>query len=221
MTSLSDPAAPAPGRLLRFDGAERIVHWANATLFLFLLFTGLVLSFGPLSALIGRRDVVKHLHVYAGLALPVPVVLGLAGRWGRALRADVRRLNRWLDDDRRWLRSLSRDRSVRLGKFHPGQKLNAAFTAGAIPVMLLTGSIMRWYHPFPLGWRTGATFVHDWVATILLFTIAGHILKAVSDPDALRAMWGGDVSEGWAGRHHPRWRDEAAAAAARTPETLR
>jgi formate dehydrogenase subunit gamma len=199
-------------RLARFDGAERVVHWANAALFLWLLLTGLVLSFGPLSALVGRREVVKTLHVYVGLLLPVPVVLGLAGRWGAALRADVGRLNRWLAGDLRWLRSLSRDRAARaeFGKFHPGQKLNAAFTAGAIPVMLLTGSVMRWYHPFPLGWRTGATFVHDWVATLLLFTIAGHIIKGASDPEALRGMTGGDVSARWARRHHPLWADEPA-----------
>lgn len=32
-----------------------------------------------------------------------------------------------------------------MGKFHPGQKLNAAFTPGAIVVMLTTGSIMHWF----------------------------------------------------------------------------
>jgi formate dehydrogenase subunit gamma len=195
--------------LLRFDGAERLVHWANAVLFLLLLTTGLALSFGPLSALVGRRELVKQVHVVAGVGLPVPLVLGLAGRRrGAALRADVRRINRWQADDRRWLRSFGRDRSVRLGKFHPGQKLNAAFTAGAIPVMLLTGIVMRWYHPYPLAWRTGATFVHDWVATALFFTIIGHIVKALSDRQALGAMVGGHVSTAWAARHHPAWLDE-------------
>jgi formate dehydrogenase subunit gamma len=208
-TTPSEPApAAAPARVRRFDGAERVVHWANAVLFLFLLFSGLVLSFGPLSALIGRREVVKTLHVYAGLLLPVPLLAGVLGRWGQALRRDIGRINRWLADDRRWFRTLGHDPAIRLGKFHPGQKLNAAFTAGAIPVMLLTGSVMRWYKPFPLSWRTGATFVHDWVATALFFTIAGHILKALSDPEAVRGMAGGDVSLRWARRHHPRWADE-------------
>ena len=49
-----------------------------------------------------------------------------------------------------------------MGKFNAGQKLNAIFVAGCIPVMLATGGIMRWFDPFPLAWRTGATFVHDW-----------------------------------------------------------
>ena len=38
---------------------------------------------------------------------------------------------------------------VRLGKFNPGQKLNAAFIAGAAIVMLATGSIMKWFEPVP------------------------------------------------------------------------
>lgn len=206
MTTLSEPA---PTRIARFDRVERAVHWTTAALFLFLLLTGLVLSFGPLSSLVGRRDAVKQLHVWFGLALPVPLLVGLAGRWGAALRADVGRFNRWSVDDRRWLRAFVRLRlrrtRVRFGKFHPGQKLNAAFVGGAIPVMLLSGSVMRWYSPFPLAWRTGATFVHDWLSTALLIVIFGHIVKALSDRDAMGGMLTGSVSADWAARHHPDW----------------
>ena len=184
-TSLSEPVEAA-----RFDAVTRAVHWANAALFLFLVFTGLALSFGPLSTLIGRRTLLRDLHVWSGLALPVPVLVGIAGRWGRTLRDDFARLNRWSREDRRWFRRLGRrgPTPFRFGKFHPGQKLNAAFVGGSIPVMLLTGSIMRWYEPFPLSWRTGATFVHDWLATALLVVIAGHIVKAITTKGALRPM---------------------------------
>ena len=104
------------------------------------------------------------------------------------MRRDVRRLARWSADDRRWLRSLGRRGRSRLGKFNAGQKLNAIFVAGCIPLMLVTGSIMRWFDPFPLAWRTGATFVHDWVALTLLVVVVGHIAKALAEPVALRAM---------------------------------
>lgn len=194
MAATTSPSKP------RFDGVTRAVHWANAGLFLFLVLTGLVLSFGPLSVAVGRRETVKNLHVWSGLLLPVPVLAGVAGRWGGPLRADLGRLNRWLAEDRRWFRRLSpmnwgtRRRPYEFGKFHPGQKLNAAFVGGSIPVMLLTGSIMKWYEPFPLSWRTGATFVHDWTATALLVVIVGHIVKALSTPGALGPMLtGGDA----------------------------
>jgi formate dehydrogenase subunit gamma len=71
--------------------------------------------------------------------------------------------------------------------------------------MLATGSIMRWYKPFPLAWRTGATFVHDWIAVLLFVLVVGHIVKALSEPDALQGMVTGSVDAGWARRRHPRW----------------
>ena len=54
--------------------------------------------------------------------------------------------------------------------------------------MLATGVIMRWYHPWPLWWRTGATFVHDWLALAAVIVILGHVWMALRDWDALRAM---------------------------------
>lgn len=96
-----------------------------------------------------------------------------------------------------------------MGKFHPGQKLNAAFTMGAIVVMLGTGSIMHWFSLFPVDWRTGATFVHDWLAITLAVVIAGHLRMAFSDSDALRGMTKGWVPATWARRHRPKWYEQA------------
>ena len=208
-------AAPAGGRLLRFDRVERAVHWVNAGLFLVLIVTGAALYLEPLGALIGRRAVVQDVHVYTGLALPIPLLLALCGSWGRSLRADLRRFNRWSKDDRAWVRALPQPRSerqrrfqeIRVGKFNAGQKLNAAFVSGAALVLLGTGLIMRWYHPWPLGWRTGATFVHDWLALAIGVVVVGHICMALRDRDALRAMVVGTISRSWAKRHAPAWLD--------------
>ena len=199
---------PSPARLPRFDGVERALHWANAVLFAVLMGTAAILYVGSLSVLVGRRELVRHIHVIAGLVLPVPLLLALVGRWRRSLWLDLRRLNRWDNDDRRWMRSFGRDPFVRLGKFNPGQKLNAAFTAGSIVVMLGTGSIMHWFHYFPVDWRTGATFVHDWLAIALFVVITGHVGSALADPDALLGMVRGWVPERWARERRPRWHDE-------------
>src|SRR3954451_20916421 len=103
-------AAPS-GELQRFDPLERVIHWTNAALFAVMVGTALALYFAPVSTLVGRRELVKTIHVYTGLLLPVPLLAGfLLRRRGRAFRADVSRLNRWLPDDRRWLRSFGRDR---------------------------------------------------------------------------------------------------------------
>lgn len=200
--------APPPDRLLRFTGAERLAHWAGAALFAVVLATAAALYVAPLSAAIGRRELLRAVHVWSGLALPLPVLIALAGRWGAALRDDVRRLNRWTPDDRRWLRSLGRDPYARSGKFNAGQKLNAAFLTGAVLVMMATGAVMRWFEPFPLTWRTGATFVHDWLALAIAAALFGHVLIALRDSDALRAMVRGEISARWAAHHAPGWLDE-------------
>jgi formate dehydrogenase subunit gamma len=194
--------------VVRFDRTERRLHWTTAGLFLVLLATGMTLYVGSLSALVGRRTLVKDVHVVAGLLLPVPLLVAYAGPWRRALRSDVRRLARWSVDDWRWLRSAGRRGRDRLGKFNAGQKLNAIFVAGCIPVTLGTGVIMRWFDPFPLAWRTGATFVHDWLALALLAVIVGHIGMALADPVALAAMRRGTVPRSHVKDHHPRWSAE-------------
>ena len=204
----------AQERLDRFDRVERIAHWTTAALFLMAMATAAALYVGQLSALVGRRALMKDVHVLSGLALPVPVLVGSVGRWGRRFRLDLSRLNRWSPDDLRWLRSWSRDPLVQSGKFNAGQKLNAAFTAGAVVLMVATGTIMRWFDPFPLSWRTGATFVHDWLALGLFVTITGHIVYALRDGDALRSMVRGWIPTAWARQHAPRWLEEGAAAPA-------
>jgi formate dehydrogenase subunit gamma len=189
----------------RFDRTERWVHWANATLVGVLVATGAVLYSGQLSSIFGRRALFKEIHVIAGLCLPIPFLLALPGRWGSALRRDLGTLNRFSPDDFRWLRTRGADRTVRLGKFNPGQKLNTAFVGAALVTMLATGIVLRFFGPFPLSWRTGATFIHDWTALALGLAIAGHIALAVGDPDALRGMLHGTVPASWARHKRPRW----------------
>ncbi|MGZ6995310.1 MAG: cytochrome b/b6 domain-containing protein, partial [Acidimicrobiia bacterium] len=207
-------ALPAGAPIERFDRVERIAHWVNATLFGIVMLTGSILYIGQLSVLFGNREIVRTLHVYCGLAIPVAFLVAYLPRWGRALRTDFSRINRWSKDDKRWFRTLGRDKTVRLGKFNSGQKLNAAFVVASAVVMVATGSIMKWFEPFPDSWRTGATFVHDTTWLVLCIVIAGHILIAFRDYDALRGIVAGWVPESWARREHPRWWAEVAAARA-------
>jgi formate dehydrogenase subunit gamma len=172
---------------------------------LVLLITGMTLYIPALSRLVGRRVLVKDVHVYSGLLLPIPLLAAYAGTWRDSVRRDVRRLARWSVDDRRWLLSMWRRGTQRMGKFNAGQKLNAIFVAGCIPLMLATGGIMRWFDPFPLAWRTGATFVHDWIALAPLVVIVGHIGKALAEPVSLGSMVKGVVPARYVQRRHPRW----------------
>lgn len=185
------------------------MHWTQALLFLVLFATAAALYIPAVSELVGRRELVRNVHVLAGVVLPLPVTIGALGRGGRALRADLGRADRFTPDDWAWLRSFGRARGLRTGKFNAGQKLNAAFTGGSILVLLATGAVMRWYEPFPLSWRTGATFVHDLVAAALFVTVAGHVVLASRETESFSAMRGGGyVSRDWAERKAPAWLDE-------------
>ena len=193
-------------RIPRFDRVERIVHWTNATLFFVLIATGAAMYIGPLSTLVARRELVETIHVWAGLFLPMPVLLALLLPAGRQFRRDIARANRFTNDDRLWWSKRTRVRA-QLGKFNPGQKLNLFFIGGAIAVMLGTGVLMRWPEQLNLrdSWRTGATFTHDVIFVVLCVVIAGHIVFAVRDHASLRSMSTGWVPEEWAREERPRW----------------
>ncbi len=199
--------------IARFDRLERAVHWSNATLFFVLIATGASLKVGSLATIVANRALVKSIHVYAGLLLPLPLLLGIVAPAGRQLRRDLGRFNRWTRDDRRWWSPRTRQ-AAQLGKFNPGQKLNAVFTGATIVVMLMTGSIMRWPDPFSDSWRTGATFVHDSTWLVLIGVITGHILIALRDVDSMRSMLRGWVPESWARRERPLWWAEVVTARA-------
>jgi formate dehydrogenase subunit gamma len=208
------PSAPATGkakRLKRFDAVERTAHWLMALMFITLVVTGAILYLPSLVELIGRRRLVERVHVDVGLAIPLPLLVSLAGKWGRGLRADIRRLNRWSSADREWLRRVVYDRRVgdlKMGKFNAGQKLNAAFTIGAFLVMLMTGAVMHWEYHFRLSWRTGATFIHESLAFLFLAVVLGHIFMALTHPGALRSIFTGKVTRKWAAHHSALWLEE-------------
>ncbi|MEU9113939.1 cytochrome b/b6 domain-containing protein [Streptomyces sp. NPDC048483] len=192
----------------RFTPAEHGVHRATATLLTVCILTAACLYLPFLAELVGRRALMVTVHEWSGILLPVPLLLGLASR---ALRADLTRLNRYGPHDRRWLYSaLRRRRTGRpAGKFNAGQKLYAAWIAGAVLVMMATGLLMWFTHLAPLVWRTGATFVHDWLALAVIIAVAGHVYMAVGDPEARRGMRTGSVDAEWARREHPLWAREA------------
>ena len=195
-------------RLPRFTAAERWTHRSIAALFFILIATAAVLYLPQLSVLVGNRPLMRDIHIIAGVLLPVPIVIALVSA---AFRADIRRLNRFTKSDWIWLRS-SDGRAGRppvgplpVGKFNAGQKLNSAFTLGAVILMFATGMIMWQNGPFPDDIRTGATFVHDWLTLVIVIVLAGHIWMAMSDAEARRGMRTGSVTADWAKHHHSEW----------------
>lgn len=194
-------------RVMRFDGVQLSAHWANAALFGVLMVTAIPLYFGSLFGAVLPRHLIEQIHLWSGLALPLPILISLLGPWGASMRRDLGRVNVWTREEVRWLRSLGRT-PLEADKFNPGQKLNAIFTGAVIVVMLVTGSMLQWFRFFSVSYRQGATFVHDAFAFAIFAVVIGHIALAITHREALRSIFTGWVSERWAATHAPRWLKE-------------
>jgi formate dehydrogenase subunit gamma len=192
----------------RFTRTERAVHWVHASAFLVLLGSGLVLYLPSLATEIGRRPLVKDVHLFTALAWAIALLAVVALGDRRGLRATTRELDVFDADDRRWLLG----RHVRQGRFIAGQKLNAALTA-AFAVLLAVSGVLLWLGERDTRFRLDSTIVlHDVVAYLSVALLAGHLYLAVIHPStrhALRGMTVGTVREDWAREHHAKWPTDA------------
>ena len=192
----------------RFSRTERAVHWIHASAFLVLLGSGLVLYLPSLAAEVGRRPLVKDVHLFTALAWAIALVSVVVLGDRRGLRATARELDVFDADDRRWLRG----RRAPQGRFNAGQKLNAALTA-AFAVLLAASGVLLWLGERDTRFRFDSTIVlHDVVAYVSVALLAGHLYLAVIHPTtrhALRGITVGTVKEDWAREHHAKWPTDA------------
>jgi formate dehydrogenase subunit gamma len=188
----------------RFTRTERGVHWVHATAFMTLLATGLMLYLPALSVLVGRRPIVKAIHIYTAVAWLVALVLVIAIGDRRRLRETLRDLELFDDDDVRWLRR----EPVHQGRFNAGQKVNAALTA-AFAVLFAVSGFFLWLGERDHRYRFASTIVlHDWLTLASLALFVGHLYLALIYPatrHALRGITTGRVRRDWALVHHRKW----------------
>ena len=103
----------------------------------------------------GRRLLVEDTHIYIGLALFLPILVAVVGRWGANLRADLAEMSGFTRNEVAWLKSLGRRGRKSIGKFNPGQKLNTNAIGGLLAGLFVTGLILRWGNFLPVSIRTG------------------------------------------------------------------
>jgi formate dehydrogenase subunit gamma len=195
-----------PGYVRRFSPVERLLHWANAAGFFFLLGTGLILYLPRLSMLVSRRQTIQGIHFWGGVGwlatLAVVIVLG-----GRRLLATARELDTFDGDDLRWLRG----RGAPQGRFNAGQKINAILTA-AFTILFGVSGLLLWFGEQDTRYRFASTVIlHDGLMYVSLLLLVGHLYLALIHPatrHALRGMTLGSVNTDWASRHHSKWRPE-------------
>jgi formate dehydrogenase subunit gamma len=200
---------PEPARLLRFGRTERAVHWVHATAFLILLGSGLCLYLPSLAETVGRRPLVKEIHIYTAVGWAAALVAIVVAGDRRALHRTAREIDLFDADDRAWLRHRG---GVPQGRLNAGQKLNAIVTAAFALLFAVTGFFL-WYGERDTRFRLpSALLVHDWLMYVSLILFVGHLYLAVIYPKtrhALSGMTRGWVREDWAREHHGKWAETA------------
>jgi formate dehydrogenase subunit gamma len=188
----------------RFSRTERAAHWVHAIAFLALLATGLALYFPSLSEAIGRRPLLKDLHVYTAVAWIIGLVLVVVLGDRLRLRRTLHELDVFDADDMLWLQRYPRPQ----GRFNAGQKINAALT-GAFAVLFAVSGSLLWLGERDHRFQFASTILlHDWLTFFSLVLLVGHLYLAVIYPatrHSLRGMTTGSVRRDWARRHHEKW----------------
>lgn len=197
---------PREPELSRYSFQERLVHWAVALTFLYLLLTGLAL-FSPhlfwLAWLLGGGTTVAWWHPVVGV-----VFFGALFWMFRLWRHDMK----FDGADREWMSHLgeyirNQDRGLpEVGRFNPGQKQLFWLQAVAGTLLLLSGIPLWFPHLFPQGLRLVSVLVHELAALAAIGGLLVHVYMGLAVVrGSLSAMITGKVSAAWARAHHARW----------------
>ena len=193
----------------RFGAAERSLHWLLAASFLTMLATGLILYLPSLAEVAADRGLWKSIHLGAAIAFWAGLVL----IWSSAsseLRDTRRQLERFDDDDRRWLAWAVHRNGPEppQGRFNAGQKLNTAVITGLMVVFTFSGVLMYLQETDASFRGTSAILVHDVAMFVAVPLVLGHLYLALLNPStrhSLRGISTGSVRRDWARRHHAKW----------------
>ena len=199
-------------RILRYNLAERINHWASAISYIYLLLTGLGF-WSPylfwLTVLVGGGPTARFWHPWMGLLFVASVVV-MHKHW----REDMRTT----EVDRLWLKEIghyiqNKDESLpAVGKFNFGQKLWYWLVFYGAILLLLSGTVLWFTDSIPWSLRFlryAAVLLHVGAA---LATIGGFIIhvymSTVLEEGSFASMVEGYVSKLWARKHHRLWYEE-------------
>ncbi len=193
-----------PRRLPRYNRTERAVHWVHAAGFGVLLVSGLCLYLPSLAEAVGRRPLLKGIHLWTAVGWAVALVLVVLLGDRASLRRTIREVDSFDADDRAWFRHKRRPQ----GRMNAGQKLNTVATAAFAILFAVTGFFL-WYGERDTRFRLpSALLVHDWLMYVSFLLLVGHLYLALVKPSTRHSLSGitrGWVYEDWARRRHAKW----------------
>ncbi|MEP9352511.1 formate dehydrogenase subunit gamma [Xanthobacter sp. KR7-65] len=200
-----------PGRPVQVDRytvGARINHWITAISLILLAISGLAL-FHPslyfLTGLFGGGQMTRTIHPWIGVVL----FFSFAGMFLRFWKANL-----WKSEDGTWMRRIRdviaghEEKLPELGKYNAGQKL--VFWGMSLLIMILIGSGLAIWNAYFANWTSIeqqriALLVHAVAAVAIICVWIVHVYAAIWVKGTIGAMTRGQVTGGWAWRHHRKW----------------
>jgi formate dehydrogenase subunit gamma len=192
----------------RYTSSARVNHWITATSLVLLALSGMSL-FHPslffLTYLFGGGDFTRFIHPWIGVVLFFSF-FGLFLRFWRA--------NLWEGADNTWLARISdvlrgqEEKLPEVGKYNAGQKM-VFWSMSALITVLITSGIVIWdryfSNVFTVEQQRIAVLVHATAAVVAICVWIVHVYAAIWVRGTISAMTRGQVTGGWAWRHHRKW----------------
>jgi formate dehydrogenase subunit gamma len=213
--SLGGHASDTGRKIERFTPFERAAHWTNATAFVILAVSGLVMAFGKfiLLPVIGGTlfgwltYALKTAHNFAGPVFAVSLVIVIA----TFIKDNLPR-----GEDVTWLAKgggLFGGQEVPSHRFNAGEK--GLFWVGVFVLGLIvvaSGLFLDKLVPgfvYTRGEMQIAHMIHAAGAILMMCAFIGHIyMGTLGMKGAFSAMRTGYVDEAWAREHHSLWADD-------------
>jgi len=192
----------------RYTTGARINHWITAASLVLLALSGLAL-FTPslffLTALFGGGESTRAIHPWIGVVLFFSF-LGLFLRFWKA--------NLWKAEDGTWLARLRdvftahEERLPDVGKYNAGQKV-VFWGMSILILVLIVSGVLSWDQYFSqyttIEQKQVAIVVHAVAAIAIICLWIVHLYAAIWVRGTIGAMTRGQVTGGWAWRHHRKW----------------
>jgi len=197
-----------PVKVDRYTASARINHWVTATSLVLLALSGLAL-FHPslyfLTGLFGGGQTTRWIHPWIGVLL----FFSFAGLFVRFWRANL-----WVAEDGTWMARLAdvlggrEERLPEIGKYNAGQKI-VFWSMSILIVTLIVSGILIWDQYFAaystVETKRFAVLIHALAAVTIICVWIVHVYAAIWVRGTIGAMTRGQVSGGWAWRHHRKW----------------
>ncbi len=192
----------------RYTVGARINHWITATCLVLLAISGLAL-FHPslffLTGLFGGGQLTRAIHPWIGVVL----FFSFAGLFLRFWKANL-----WKREDGTWMAKIRdviaghEENLPEVGKYNAGQKM-VFWSMSALIIVLITSGVVIWEvyfgNFFSLTQQRVAVLVHAVAAIAAICVWIVHVYAAIWVQGTISAMTRGQVTGGWAWRHHRKW----------------